>query len=356
MIGHSQRKRLPPEIFHLPVESIRRGVYSDKYFVRTRDILIATEHRPKVLMQVFTRQSGILCGIDEAIAVLRLCSDHPEKLRLHALTDGERIEENETVMTIEGDYASFTHLETVMLGVMARGTSVATAVRDVVDAAQGKPVLFFPARFDHYSVQQADGYAAFIGGVSGVSTDANGILWNSPGIGTIPHGLIAACDGDTVRASEAFDRAVPQEVHRIALVDFDNDCVRTALEVAAALKDRLWGVRLDTASDLWDRSIVSEESEKRGVCPDLVFLVRNALDREGYKRVKIVISGGFNAERIRKFVRLGVPFDSVGVGSALYRNRVDFTADVVQLNGKHCAKVGRAYHPNPKLQEVPMMR
>ncbi|MBL7074768.1 nicotinate phosphoribosyltransferase [candidate division KSB1 bacterium] len=352
MVKWERGRRLPPEVFALPVEKIRRGWYSDKYFVRTKEILARDNHHPRVLMQVFSRKAGVVCGIDEAAVILRLGANHSEQLKIMGLFDGDPVSINETVMTIEGDYASFAHLETVYLGVLARRTAVATAVKRVVDAAAGKMVLFFPARFDHYSLQTGDGYAAFISGALGVSTDANAAWWGLEGIGTIPHGLIAAYGGDTVKACLVFDKYMPKDVKRIALVDFENDSVKTSLEVARALKERLWGVRLDTAGDLHDVSIENKIEDNKGVCPELVWNVRRALDREGFDFVKIIISGGFNEEKIKEFLIERVPFDAVGVGSYLFQNRMDFTADVVMVNGQPCAKVGRKYNPNPRLGRI----
>ncbi len=350
-----RRSRLAPEVFHLPVHDIRAGRYSDKYFVRTREVLAAEEHHRRVLVQVFGKQAGILCGMDEAIAILRLCSQPPgAPMELRALADGDRISAGETVLTIEGDYASFAHLETVYLGVLARGTSVATLVREAVEAAAGRSVLFFSARFGHYLTQQADGYAALVGGAAGLSSDAGGEWLHRPGLGTIPHGLIAAYDGDTSAASAAFDRRVDGSVDRIALVDFRNNCPQTALAVARRLGRRLWGVRLDTAADLWDESLTAAERtpENRGVSAPLVRHVREALDEAGFDWVKIVVSGGFNAERLGRFVAEGVPFDAVGIGSWFFSRHAEFTADVVLVEGKPGAKVGRSHNPNPRLELV----
>jgi nicotinate phosphoribosyltransferase len=351
------RKRLPPELFDIPVKQIKSGFYSDKYFLRTREVLLGDGNRNRVLVQVFTRKDGVLCGIDEAIAVLRTCAFEPEKLKIAALHDGDRIVKNETVMTIEGEYATFAHLETVYLGVLARGSSVATLVREAVDAAGERTVLFFSSRFDHYLMQSRDGYAAMVGGTRLVSTDANGLLIGVDGVGTIPHSLIAAYEGDTLKACEAFKRRMPSEVDMIALVDFENDCVGTSLEAARRFGNDLWGVRLDTAGDLRDRSVKGSGPDiagvdSYGVCPELVWNVRKALDREGFTHVKIVISGGFNPERIRMYVERDVPFDAVGVGSSFYQKRIDFTADIVMVNGTSCAKVGREYHPNTSLDEA----
>lgn len=345
-------KRLKPSVFDIPVDKIKSGWYSDKYFVRTKEILEKDNNHARVLMQVFCRKDAVVCGIDEAIAVLKLCAERPKELVIKALYDGDEIKAGETVMTIEGDYSTFAHLETVYLGVIARPTAIATAVKKVVKAAGKKKVLFFPARFDHYRVQTTDGYAAFISGALGVSTDAQGLWWGEKGLGTVPHGLIAAYGGDTVKAAVAFDKYMPKNIQRIVLVDFKNDCVGTSLKVAEALGRRLWGVRLDTAEDVKDVSVNGRRKDSYGVCPELVFRTRKALDKQGFKHVKIIISSGFNEEKIKRFLKLKAPFDAVGVGSALMREKIDFTADVVKCNGRPLSKIGRKYMPNRRLKLV----
>lgn len=349
-----RRPRLDPSIFNLPVERMRAGYYSDKYFVRTREILLTDGDRPHVTMQVFGKQHAFLGGIDEAIAILKLCSDRWPELSVHALHDGDAVEPWETVLLIEGPYDTFAHLETLYLGVLARRTKVGTNTRRVVEAAAPKEVMFFPARHDHWLVQTGDGYAAHIAGAIGVSTDAQASWWGSEGVGTVPHGLIAAYGGDTVRATQKFAQYMPPSVRLVTLVDFENDCVRTALEVAEALGDRLYGVRIDTSEMLVDRSLFEEMGRFRptGVNPRLVENVRAALDRRGFGHVRIVVSGGFTVDKIREFERLAVPVDAYGVGSSLFEGRFDFTADVVLLDGKPCAKVGRDYRPNPRLERV----
>jgi len=345
---------LDPAIFHLPVERMREGYYSDKYFVRAREILIADDHHAHVLMQVFGKAHAYLGGVDEAIAILKLCAFEWPDLVVHALFDGDEVQPWETVMTIEGPYDAFAHLETLYLGVLARRTRVGTNTRLVVDAARPKEVMFFPARHDHWLVQTGDGYAAHIAGAIGVSTDAQASWWGSKGIGTVPHAIIAAYGGDTVLATQKFAEYEPEDVRLISLVDFENDCVRTSLEVARALGDRLYGVRLDTSHTLVDLSVVPQMGafDPTGVNPQLVWNVRRALDAEGFQRVKIVVSGGFTVEKIRAFEARGVPVDAYGVGSSLFGGRFDFTADVVQLNGKPCAKVGREFLANPRLERV----
>jgi nicotinate phosphoribosyltransferase len=353
-VATRRAKRLPPEIFDLPVEKMREGYYTDVYFNYGRETLIADGRRPRVVMQVFQKRRAVLGGMDEAIAILKLCSHDWEALTVHALYDGDEITPWETVMTIEGDYTLFAHLETCYLGVLARRTLISTNVRRVVEAANGKPILFFPARHDHHRVQTGDGYAAHVAGAIGVSTDAQASWWGGRGIGTVPHALIAAYGGNTVLAATKFAENTDPDVNVVVLVDFDNDSVRTSLEVARALGARLWGVRLDTSSTLVDHSLWKEmgEFDPRGVNERLVRKVRDALDSEGFERVKIVVSGGFDAGRIRAFEEKGVPVDSYGVGSALIRGENDFTADIVLTDGRPSAKVGRSFRPNTRLELV----
>jgi nicotinate phosphoribosyltransferase len=360
-----RRARLDPETFQLPVEKMRDGYYSDAYFTFTRAVLEHDGHRPDVLMQVFQREHSVLGGVDEAIAILRLCSGRRladgsweagwDRLEVAALHDGDEIEPWETVLTIRGDYSLFASLETLYLGVLARRTLISRNVRDVVAAAGGKPILYFPARFDHWQVQTGDGWAAHVAGAIGVSTDAQASWWGGKGMGTVPHGLIAAYGGDTVLAARKFADRFAEHLHVTVLVDFENDSVRTALEAADALGPRLWGVRLDTSSTMVDRSLWHEMGRFRptGVVPELVWKVRRALDNAGHGAVRIVASGGFDATRIRAFEEAGVPVDAYGVGSSLLRGPNDFTADVVRVNGAQCAKVGREERPNPRLTPVP---
>jgi nicotinate phosphoribosyltransferase len=348
------RSRLSPSVFNLPVERMREGYYSDKYFVRARETLLEDGYSPVVKMQVFGKAKGYLGGMDEAIAILKLCSDDWDALAVYALYDGDEIAPWETVMTIEGPYASFAHLETLYLGVLARRTRVGTNTRLVVDAARPKTVMFFPARHDHWLVQTGDGYAAHIAGAIGVSTDAQASWWGSKGVGTVPHALIAAYDGDTVLATEKFAEQVDPSTKIITLVDYDNDCVGTSLAVARAMGERLSGVRLDTSENLVDQSIIPQMGTFRptGVTPQLVWNVREALDAEGFHHVEIVVSGGFTVEKIRAFEAAKVPVDSYGVGSSLFSGSFDFTSDIVRVNGRPEAKAGREERPNPRLELV----
>ena len=349
--------RLDPEIFQLPVEKMRAGYYSDKYFVRAREVLANSGLDPVVTMQVFQKTEAFVAGTDEAIAILKLCLTDGysfSDLEVSSLHDGDRARPWETVMHITGPYAAFSHLETLYVGVLARRTRIATNTRAVVEAAWPRPIMFFPARHDHWMVQTGDGWAAHVAGAIGVSTDAQASWWGSEGMGTVPHALIAAFGGDTVGATQAFADAMSDDVRVIALVDFDNDCVGTSLAVARKLGQKLWGVRLDTSAALVDKSLDEEmgDFDPRGVNPRLVEHVRTALDAEGFQHVKIVVSGGFSVKKIQYFEASGVPVDSYGVGSALVRGNCDYTADVVLRGDEPAAKVGRWFRPNDRLERV----
>ncbi len=408
--------RLPVETFDIPIHKIRRGYYSAVYFWREKQILEKLNYSRTVLMQIFQKRDAVLCGTDEAIAVLKTCSGYyrePQKayeffdrylllerrirafanavknrttvnlwrsilnekveleieldslwvnaddrLVIRSLCDGWKISPWETVMTIDGMPQYFAHLESVYLGILARRTMVATNVRKVVETAQGKPILFFADRFDHYENQTGDGYAAMVGGAKAVATDIMGEWWGQKGAGTMPHALIACFEGNTVEATRAFALAYP-DVPCVSLVDFDNDCVKTALDVANHFQAnglKLWGVRLDTSENMVDQSLTRDEqigSEKlTGVNPALVHNVRWALDSHGYQDVKIVVSGGFTVEKIEYFEKNKVPVDAYGCGSSLLKGGGDFTADIVKVGGKPCAKKGRHGRPNIRLQLV----
>jgi nicotinate phosphoribosyltransferase len=355
----STHKRLDPSIFDLPVEKMQAGWYTDAYFNHTRAALIEDGRHPNVVMQVFQKRHAYLGGMDEAIAILKLCADPFSDLTVHALYDGDSIEPYETVLTIEGDYTAFAHLETVYLGTLARRTLITTNTVNVLRAANGKPVIFMAARHDHHRVQTGDGYSAYVAGQIvgapiGVTTEEQASWWGGSGLGTVPHSLIASYGGDTVAAAKHFAEWAPDDMNVTVLVDFENDSVRTALDVAHALGPRLWGVRLDTSETLVDRSLWEEMGDFKptGVNPRLVANVREALDREGFDAVRIVVSGGFTVEKILEFEENDVPVDAYGVGSSLIRGSNDFTADIVMTDGTPSAKVGRRYRPSPRLELV----
>lgn len=351
-----RRKRLDPAAFQLPAERIKAGDFSDRGTALAASVLRAAKKSPRVLLQVTAKQGGWLSGIDEAIAILKCGVDDWSALTVDALYEGDLIAAWDTVLTIEGDYAAFAHLETLYLGVLAHRTLVCSNVREIVDIARTKSVFFFGARDEHFLMQAGDGFAATIGGAKQVSTLAQAATAGSAGLvaATVNHALVAAFGGDTAAAAKHLAKQLPDDARLLALVDYDNDVVRASAQVAAALGERLWGVRLDTSVNMVDKSLLQQLGAFRptGVNAQLVWNVRNALDADGFGDVRIVVSGGFDAERVQEFEDEGVPVDAYGIGAAAYMGRYDFTADVVQLGGKPESRVGRKLRPNPKLERV----
>ena len=440
-------KRLTNETFKLDIERMRRGWYSDKYFENIGRMLttLASEgyhyagmyhNLPRdippeniavgdieVEMQWFTRRLGntVVVGVDKSLEMLRHCTGYwdgdkfvetADKLEVWAVHDGTIVRSDgnplnaESVIKVRGRYRDFALLETPTLGVLTRSSRVATNVYETLMAARGKPVLFFPARFDLHEVQASDGYAYNIAIQrfnedfsqqigSFVSTDAQGDWWGGAGGGTVAHAAIASFMGDTAEAMMQFSRILPANIPRIALVDFNNNSVNDTLRVlevmfkkyrelcdagneTEAAKYVLYGVRLDTSGSVRDVSVepLGDPALDLGVNPRLVFNVRHGLDsvseiwdlpsawrdaaRQYCRNVKIVVSGGFNPEKIRRFEKLGVPVDIYAVGSWLFNNSdgtvTDFTGDVVRVkvHGKwiDMAKVGRKPLDNPDLERV----
>ncbi|OGG05907.1 hypothetical protein A2777_04795 [Candidatus Gottesmanbacteria bacterium RIFCSPHIGHO2_01_FULL_40_15] len=377
------------------IEKIRQGYYTAVYFNRTKEILLKEGNLKKATMQIFQRrEESILAGIDETVELLQWATgyyqegkptsaksfgearwiDKSKELDVESLSDGDKLSAMETVMHIRGPYAYFAHLESLYLGILARRSLVAGNTRKCVEAAGGKPVIFFGDRFDYFLNQEGDGYAAYTGGAAAVCTAAQARLIPKEAAGTIPHGLIALNEGDTVKTTGLFNKYFPEE-RLIALVDFDNDSVNTALAVAKKLGRRLWGVRLDTAGDIIDvnvkvylsqpKSFQSltekvETPEKRGefygVNKYLVKAVREALDKEGFKYVKIVVSGGFYPNRIKEFTMEKIPVDAYGIGSSIIHGENDFTADIVEVEGRKTAKAGREFRANNKLKKIMQQR
>lgn len=348
-----RRKRLDAASFELPAEELRRGVYSHATAVWARDVLIADGRSPLVTVQFSTEQLGLLGGIDEAIAVLKVGIEDWSQLVVHALYDGDRIDVDETVMTVDGRFDQFAHLAPLCVGVLSRRTRVTTNARSLVEAARPKPVMMLPARNDHWLLQRGDALAAQIGGTMQL-TGAAQTSRTQPPLMLVPHGLVAAYGGDTVAAVRACVAHTPDRTQLVVPVDYDNDSVATALAIARSQESRVWGVQLATSEHLVDQSIIPAMGGfvPTGVNSTLVWNVRNALDAEGFGDIKILVSGAVTLHRIREFEEAGVPVDAYGVGSALTRGRFGFAADVVVLDGASHARAGRSLKPNARMERV----
>lgn len=373
---HEELTRFPADLFKFDPR-IADGWLSDRYFVRTARTLRHADRDPVVNMQFFAKREGTLAGTFECVRMLQtqLAPGYDVRdLEVETLHDGDRIEPWEVAFRIRGRYRAFAHLETTLDGVLARRSLIATNAARAVDAAAGVPVIYFAPRHDDWRIQTPDGYAARVGGGGDVSSDAGASWWGGEGVGTMPHGLIAAFGGDVVEATLAFARYVRDEEPRVpivSLVDYGNDCVADSLAVARAMRaefgDRvLYGVRLDTSGKLVDRALMDDpdlwgKESLAGVNPHLVRKVRAALDSEGFDYVGIMVSGGFTPRKIKRFADLELPIAAYGVGSSILGHGCeqdgvvtdfDFTADVVEVDGRPEAKVGRGVWENPRLISV----
>lgn len=320
-------------------DAILTGDTADVYFARTRTILAKEGLDPVVAMEIFPGRAGILCGISEVIDLLRTTAPDAE---IYALGEGAAMSEKEIVLRIRARYSKFGLYETAILGTLAHESGWATAAREIVQTAAPVPVVSFGARHVHPDVAARLEYAAIIGGCITGATPAGARLAGKQPSGTIPHAMILIF-GDTVKAVQAFDKWMPHEINRIALVDTFHDEAEEAVRVAQAMGDRLWGVRLDTPS------------ERGRVTLDLVKEVRARLDQAGFPNVKIVVSGGVDLARIRSFREANAPVDAFGVGSAISAAPpIDFTGDLKEIDGKPIAKRGRipGITDNPRLRKI----
>ncbi|MFH1234054.1 MAG: nicotinate phosphoribosyltransferase [Candidatus Diapherotrites archaeon] len=324
--------------------------FADKYFLRSRGILEKEGLNPRVKYQVFFQKGpGIVCGIDEAIAIIKKYAGNPSEIRIKALYDGECYSAKETIMEIEGPVQDLVALETMYLGVLSAGTTIASAMHEICSAAKGKEVYYFGARHWRFESDRELSYAAWVGGATGVSTDIGASSFGGKGMGTIPHALVLVF-GDTVKTTEKFEKQFGNESKVIALIDTYNKEITDSLRAAEALGKKLHAVRVDTC---WENRGEGTKHGK-GVTIELARKVRKALDEKGFGHVGIFLSSGFNAKKTAEFMdaekKYGKFFDAIGTGSVF-----DFrfaTSDIVKKEGKPSHKTGRPARPNKRLHLV----
>ncbi|ATZ16443.1 nicotinate phosphoribosyltransferase [Entomoplasma freundtii] len=343
-------------------EAVKEGAYVASYFKKTVKILETLKPNEVVLMQWFQRgENTTLCGVKQVLALLKFACPNYHQLKIWSLEEGSLVQPLEPVLKIEGHYQDFGWLEGMIDGILARNSSIATNARLLVGAAQGKPIIDMEDRADLYLNQEVDGYAAYIGGIRHFVSEAalTYIQDDSvgPPMGTMPHALIQAFNGDTLEATKAFYEFFPK-TNLVSLVDYDNDAVNEALRVANYFGKKLWGIRLDTAGNLIDKTLINNHkaypatANLHGVNEYLIREVRQALDKAGHNHVKIIVSSSFNAKKIADFEAKKVPVDIYGVGSALAEVNIGFTGDSVLLNGKNQAKFGRQNQPTKRLKKI----
>ncbi|WP_338969606.1 nicotinate phosphoribosyltransferase [Spiroplasma endosymbiont of Labia minor] len=346
--------------FNISRELISNYYLAD-YFIKTRNILKHEHPNQQVTMQWFQRTDNvILCGISEVLQVLSMITDN-DKLIVYALNDGDLVNNMEPVLKITGPYYIFGWLEGLIDGILSRSTSVATSSFEITEAANKKIVLNMNDRSDHPLLQSIDGYASYVGGIRNFVSLAAIKYINDENVkkpqGTMPHALIQSYDGDLIKAAEAFCKYYPDNDLTV-LVDFANDCVNDSLKAAKHFGEKLKYIRLDTSKTLIDKFLQEHANEYdknkdlHGVCPELVFAVRQNLDNNGFEFVKIIVSSGFNAEKINYFENCKTPVDIYGIGEAITQKKITFTGDAVNIDGKDIAKVGRKNILSDRLSKI----
>jgi nicotinate phosphoribosyltransferase len=317
------------------------GDTADVYLQRTLTILRNEGVNPTVTMEFTPERSGVLCGLTEARVLLsRILPDTGSEV--WALEEGEHIEAGEVALRVKAPYGSLGLYETAICGMLAHSTGWATAARECVEAAGETPVVAIGARNVHPNVAANMDYASVKGGCVSCSTIQGARLAGVTPAGNMPHALNLVI-GDAVKAIESFDRHMPQEVPRVALVDTFKDEAEEALNVARSLREKLRGIRLDTPP------------ERGGVTQELVKEVRARLDLAGFRHVEIMVTGGFTAARIRHFIENGAPVDTFGVGTYIAAAAPNpFSSDIHEIEGRPIAKRGRApgVTTNPRLDRV----
>ena len=335
-------KRLTDKTFKLDPR-IGEGYYSANYFLKSREIVSKFAPGHIVVEQWFQRRDdSLLCGVDECLAVLRKFAVHPEDLEVYALNDGDHIDANEPVLKVKGRYEGFGFLESLLDGILARRSSVATNTMLAVRALRGARTFSMADRQDDYLTQPGDGYATYIGGIKAFSTDAQGAWVGKKGMGTMPHALIEVCGGDVCKAADIYLEAYPDEPVT-CLIDYHNNVTVDAVTLAKHLGRKLKAIRVDTSKSLIDHYFDDKDTtgfDPHGVCKQLIYALRKALDDNGFQFVQIVVSSGFTPEKIDEWTKEGVPVDMYGIGTYLVNNATcGFTGDLqrhLRLHRRPC--------------------
>ncbi len=320
---------------HATDEEIKRGLTTDIYFSRTKQIIEAKKlDRLNALAEVTSGKLpdgwpwGVLCGIEE---VAHLFEGVP--VDVYSMPEGSIFYPadyrgiREPVMFIDGPYGDYCLLETPMLGLICQASGAASRAARIKRVAGEKAVVAFGIRRMHPALSPMLDRAAYIGGFDGVSSLKGAEIIGEKPMGTMPHALIIMF-GDQVKAWRAFDEVISPDVPRVALVDTYYDEKIESIMAAEALKDRLYGVRLDTPGS------------RKGNFVEIIREVRWELDVRGYKNVKIFVSGGLDEETVEVLGEAGA--DAFGVGTAVSNApTVDFAMDIIELEGRLVAKRGK---------------
>jgi len=365
--------------------------YIDKYFLRARTVLEAETLNPKVLAQVFIRKGNCKAyGLEEAIACLCNYTDIRKTGHIYSLKDGDYFDSCETLMLIEAPVQSIIDLETMYLGIISAETTLGNDeqrtdvglgtiiknMKTVVDLISPRPISYFGARHWRYELDYEIAKTCKKAGAKNCSTDAGAKAWGEDckGMGTIPHALQTiyhwkyGLDKAVVESTKAFNRHIPKEIPRIALIDYANRELSDTMGCIKHLGKDLFGIRVDTCGENYMEGLPKYHSKKEiyqskkekywfnhGVSIAGVHKIASHL-RITARDVKIILSSGFgNPEKVEAFLEaeelLGMKlFDSLGVGG-VFDSRMA-TMDIVRVSGLDIHKKGRKYKKNPRLNKI----
>lgn len=326
-----EQRDLADRTFWLAKEDeIKRAETTDIYFINAVKALQAKGLNPRVVMEVYARRLpytdpwAVVGGVYEAAKLLEGLP-----IDVYAMEEAEIFLSDpastiyEPVLRIEGRYRDFAAYENPLLGLVCTNTSLLTKASRVKQAAGEKTVLSFGTRRTHPALAPTVERAAYIAGLDGLSNVLGSRLLGVKPAGTMPHTLIL-CFGDQKAAWLAFDEVVSEDTPRVALIDTLWDEKAEAILALETLKDRLWGVRLDTPTS------------RRGDFRRIVGEVRWELDLRGGKHVKIIVSGGLDEEEIRALRDI---VDGFGVGTAITAApTIDFNAKIVEVEEEGALK------------------
>ena len=328
-----------PEFDVLP--SVLVGDRSDVQSQRMQTILRNENVSPTVTLEFMPVRDGVLSGINEVRALLAKVL--PETgIEVWALSDGRSMTAGEVALRINAPYSVIGLYEMTICGILASSSGWATAARECVDAAGSIPVVCTVPAYAHPNVVPLIDYAAVIGGCVAVSSILGSRLAGVTPMGYMQHALPILL-GDTVKALQSYDRHLPLEVPRIAIIDTFKDEAEEAINVARAFRDRLRGVNLSTPA------------ERGGVTPGLVKEIRAKLDAQGFQHVDIFVTHGANKDTIRHFVEAGAPVSGFSVDEAIGgAPPLGFSAEIHEIDGAPIARRGKmpGVASSPRLDRI----
>jgi nicotinate phosphoribosyltransferase len=228
-----------------------------------------------------------------------------------AVSEGEIVFAQEPLIQVTAPLIEAQILETYLLATLNFQTMIASKAARVVSAAKidgvNRSIMEFGSRRAHgpeASVLAAR--ASYIGGCAGTSNTMAGYRFGVPVYGTSAHSWTLAYSEERESFRRYHDVFGEQSVF---LIDTFNTL--EGAQRAIDLGRKFSGVRIDSG----DLEIEAKE-------------VRNLLNENGYRDIKIILSGDLNEFKIKSLIQNDTPVDSFGVGT-----QITTSADAPNLPG-----------------------